>query len=238
MSTSPKTLARVAGFLYLVVAAGGTFAESVRSSMRVAGDAAATAANIAQHATLYRLSFGADLVDFAAFLVVGLLLYFLLKPVSGPMATAMLTINAVSVSMQALNMLNQLGALLVATDPSYTAGMTTAAAHSLVLLLADMQHQGYVIAQIFFGGYLLPLGYLVFRSGFFPKAIGIALMIGAAGYIGGGVANFVVQTSGLAVYPALVGGVAELAFLLWLIVRGTSPTAGRPVEKEKVAWSA
>jgi hypothetical protein len=235
MLPSSNALARVAGFLYLVVAVGGAFAESVRSSVRVQGDGAATAANIAQHATLYRVSFGADLVDFACFLVVGLLLYVLLKPLNGAMATAMLAINAVSVAMQALNMLNQLGALLVATDPAYSAGMTPAAAQSLVMLLADLQHQGYVIAQIFFGGYLLPLGYLVYRSGFFPRAIGIALMIGGGGYIAGVVANFIVSTSSLAVYPALVGGLAELVFLLWLITIGARPKAAR---KEKLSWSA
>jgi hypothetical protein len=234
---SSRALARSAGLLYLVVAVGGAFAEAVRSSVRVPGDGAATTANIVQHATLYRLGFGADLVDFACFLVVGILLYVLLRPVNAAVATAMLTINAVSVAMQALNMLNQLGALLVATDPAYTAGMAPAAAQSLVMLLADLQHQGYVIAQVFFGGYLLPLGYLVFRSGFFPRALGVALMVGAGGYLAGVVANFIVATSGLAVYPAVVGGLAELAFLLWLIVVGARPAASA-AGKEGLAWSA
>ncbi len=222
--TSSNRLARSAGVLYLLVAVGGGFAESVRSSVRVPGDAAATAANIVQHATLFRAGFAADLIDFACFLGVGLVLYVILKPVNGPIATAMLTINAVSVAMQALNMLNQLGALLVATDPTYTAGMTPAAAQGLVMLLVDLQHQGYVIAQIFFGGYLLPLGYLVYRSGFFPKAIGILLMIGAVGYVAGVVANFVAPAYNLAIYPALVGGLAELVFLLWLLVMGAQRT--------------
>lgn len=218
--SSRNTLARLAGLLYLLVAVGGGFAESVRSSVRVPGDGAATAANIVQHATLFRIGFAADLIDFACFLGVGLLLYVILKPVNGPVATAMLTINAVSVAVQALNMLNQLGALMVATDPVYTAGMTPAATHGLVLLLVDMQHQGYVIAQIFFGAYLLPLGYLVYRSEFFPKTIGIALMVGAGGYVAGVVANFVAPESSVPVYPALVGGLAELVFLLWLLVVG------------------
>jgi hypothetical protein len=222
---SRNRLARAAGLLYLVVALGGGFAESVRSSVRVPGDAAATAAGIAQHATLFRAGFAADLIDFTCFLGVGLILYALLKPVSGPIAVSMLVINAVSVAMQALNLLNQLGALLVATDPAYTAGMGSAAANDLALLLLDLQHQGYVISQVFFGLYLLPLGYLVYRSGWFPRPLGVALMFGAGGYVAGVAANFVAPGSSLAIYPALIGGLAELLFLLWLLARGIGPTA-------------
>jgi len=223
--SSTNRLARAAGLLYLVVAVGGGFAEYVRSTVRVPGDGAATAAAIAQHATLFRAGFGADLVDFTCFLGVGLLLYVLLKPVNGPIAVSMLVINAVSVAMQALNMVNQLGALLVATDPAYTAGMGSAAAHDLALLLLDLHHQGYVIAQIFFGLYLLPLGYLVYRSGWFPRALGVALMLGAGGYVAGVAANFVLPGSTLPIYPALAGGLAELLFLLWLLARGVADTA-------------
>lgn len=223
--SSRNRLARAAGLFYLVVAVGGGFAEYVRSSVRVPGDAAATAAAIVQHGTLFRVGFAADLVDFTCFLAVGLILYTLLKPVNGPVAVSMLVINAVSVAMQALNMLNQLGALLVATDPAYTAGMGPAAAHDLALLLLDLQHQGYVIAQIFFGLYLLPLGYLVYRSGWFPRAIGIALMVGAGGYVAGVAANFIAMAASVAIYPALVGGLAELLFLVWLLARGTGPAA-------------
>jgi len=234
---SRTRLARLAGLLYLIVAVGGAFAESVRSSVRVAGDAAATAANIVQHATLYRIGFATDLLDFTCFLGVGLVLYFILRPVNGPIAIAMLTINAVSVAMQALNMVNQLAALLVATDPGYTAGMTPAAAQGLVLLFADLQHQGYVIAQIFFGLYLLPLGYLVYRAGFFPKAIGVFLMVGAGGYVLGVVANFIAPASSLPVYPALIGGLAELLFLLWLLVIGAE-NSPKNLMKGALTWKA
>src|SRR5215471_11907574 len=180
---STTTLARVAGILYLFVAVGGGFAESVRTSTTVSGDAAATAANVVQRATPFHVAFVADLVDFTCFLGVGLLLYAILKAVDPRVAVAMLVINAVSVAIQALNMLNHVGALLVATNPSFTAGMSPEASHSLVLLFLEMHRQGYLIAQIFFGGYLLPLGYLVYRSGMFPKALGVVLMVGCGGYL-------------------------------------------------------
>jgi hypothetical protein len=225
--TSTKVLARTAGLLYLAVAIGGGFAESVRSGVRVADNPAATAANVIGHAGLFRLGFVADLIDFTCFLAVGLLLYTILKPVSARIALTMLVINAVSIPIQALNMLNQLAALLVATKPSYTAGLSVETSHSLVLLFLDLQHQGYLIAQIFFGLFLLPLGYLVYRSGFFPRLLGILLMIGSGGYVASIGATYAAPgfESSLSLYFGLVGGAAELLFLLWLLIKGATPPA-------------
>lgn len=218
---STRTLARLGGFLYLAVAVFGAFSQSVRLSVKVPGDAAATAANIVQHATLFRIAFATDLVDFTCFLGVGLVMYAILKQVRPKVALAMLVINAVSVAIQALNMLNHLGALLVATEPGYTAGLSPEASHSLVTLLLNMHQQGYLIAQIFFGLYLLPLGYLVYRSGFFPKVLGVVLMIGCFGYVAGvPVSFFSSAESSLSLYFGLVGGLAELLFLLWLLIMG------------------
>ncbi len=226
--SSSKTLARLAGILYLIVAVGGGFSEYVRLSVRVRGDAAATAANVAEHASLFRLGFVADLVDFACFLAVGLLLYAILKPAGPRIAVSMLALNAVSVAIQALNMLNHLGALLVATDRTYTTGLSSDTVAGLVALLLDMHAQGYLIAQIFFGLFLLPLGYLVYRSGLFPRVLGRILMIGSGGYVAGVVATYLSPgfESSLAVYFGIAGGLAELTFLVWLLIAGVndSPT--------------
>ena len=214
--TSTRTLARVAGALYLLVAVGGGYAEAVRTSLRVSGNAAATTANIAQHAQLFRIALAADLLDFVCFLGVGLVLYALLKPVSPQAALAMLVINAVSVAMQAINMTMHAAALLVATASGYGAATPSA------LLFLDLHQQGYLASQVFFGLYLLPLGYLVYRSGLFPKLLGIVLMVGCAGYLAGVVASYLSPTlqSSLATYFGLLGGVAELGFVLWLLLFG------------------
>ena len=110
--TSEKRLARIAGLLYLIVAVCGGFSELyVRSSVHVPGDAAATADNISASATLFRIGALTDLVSVACFLVLALVLYGLLKPVSAKAAMAMLVFNAVSVAIMTANMLNHLGAL-------------------------------------------------------------------------------------------------------------------------------
>ncbi len=214
---SIKNLARVGGVLYLAVAVAGGFSEYVRTSNTVAGDAAATAANLAAHATLFQVAFAADLADLPLFLAVGIILYVVLRPVNAPLALAMLVLNAVSVPIQAINMLSHAGALLAATNGSFGVGGPDA-----VLFLLDIRRIGYLIAQIFFGLYLLPLGYLVYRSGSFPRALGLILMAGAAGYVGGVAASFAATglESGVATYFGLIGGLAELVFLLWLVVKG------------------
>ena len=236
---SKTTLARVGGLLYLLVAVFGGFAEYVRTSSYVPNDAAATAANVVQHSTLFHVAFVADVLDLPAFIVVGLILYVLLRPVNASLAVAMLVINAVSIAIQGLNMLNHVAALLIATDPSFTAGLSTRSSQALVLFMLDMHRLGYLIAQIFFGGYMLPLGYLVYRSGFFPKVLGVFLIIGGSSYLVGLFATFAAQsfTSSLATPLGLVGGLAELAFLLWLLVFGVRGQTTSEV-KGALGWSA
>lgn len=236
---SQKNLARVAGSLYLLVAVFGGFAEYVRTSSYVPNDAATTTANVVQHSTLLHVAFVADVFDLPAFLGVGLILYVLLRPVNAPLAVAMLVINAVSIAIQGLNMLNHVGALLVATDPTFTSGLSTQSSQALVLFMLDMHRIGYLIAQVFFGLYLLPLGYLVYRSRFFPKALGIILVAGSAGYLFGVVVAFASAgfTSSLATAFGLVGGLAELAFVLWLLVFGVRVQTTSEV-KGALRWSA
>lgn len=238
---STKNLARVAGLFYLIVAAAGGFAESVRTNATVAGDAAATAANVQSHQALFRIAFAADLLDLPFFLAVGVIMYVLLKPVSAPGAIGMLVLNAVSVAVQALNMLGHAGALLVATDPQFTAGLSAATSQAIVLFLLDMHRIGYLVAQVFFGLYLLPLGYLVYRSGLFPRVLGWILIAGAAGYAAGVLVSFAAAgfESGLGTYFGLAGGLAEIVFLLWLIVRGVDDRSAQPgLGREALGWSA
>lgn len=225
---STKTLARPAGFFYLVVAVCGGFSQFfVRSAVTVHGNAAATAANIVSHATLFRAAFIADLLAFTCFLVAGLLLYAILKSVDPRLAFAMLVLNAVSVAISALNMLNHLGALLVATDSSYTAGLGSRASHGIVMLLLNLHQQGYLIAQIFFGLFLLPLGYLVYKSGLFPRVLGAILMVGSAGYLAGVVAVYLSPgfDSSLSSVFGMVGGIAEMLFIAWLLIRSAKEPA-------------
>ena len=222
-------LARVAGLLYLILAACGGWAElAVRSAIRVPGDAAATAANVVAHASQMRLALAADLVNITCFLLVALVMYAILKPVDGRIALAMVVFNAVAVAILGVNLLNHLGALLVATEPGYAVGLDAERSAALVTLLLDMHRHGYHVAQIFFALWLLPLGYLVYRSGFFPRVLGVLLMIGCGGYLAGLVVTYLAP--GFESIFALPAGLAEVLFLLWMLVRGARSAPAAPRE--------
>jgi hypothetical protein len=217
-----RTLARTAGVLYLLVALCSMFAELyVRSAIVVPGDAAATADNIRASATLFRLGFVVDLVQATCFLLTAMALYLLLRHVNRLVAAAMVTLVAVSVAIMCLNLLNQLVALSIATDGDYASALGPAGSDALAALFAEMQHDGFLIAQMFFGLWLLPLGYLVVRSGYVPRVLGVLLALGGVGYLVDLFARFLAlgaaeRISPFVLAPALVG---EVAFVAWLLVK-------------------
>jgi hypothetical protein len=222
---SSRQLARLAGALYLILAACGGFSELfVRSSIKVSGDAAATADNIRASAALFRLGFVTDVVNITCFVLLALALYVLLAPVNNRIAAAFVIFNLIAVAIMGANLLNHAGALAVATDPMYATALGASSADALALLFLNLHGQGYLIAQIFFGLWLLPLGYLVYRSGYFPRVLGIMLMIGCFGYLAHVVVILISPDfeSGLAPFLALAGGLAEILFLLWLLVKGAN----------------
>ena len=229
---SPRTLARLTGVLYLLVAIFGGFAQMVaRSSVLVIGDAAATADNIRASEAMFRFGFVADVVNVVCFLGVGLLLFVILAPVSRNWSRAFLALNAIAVAIMGVDLVNHAGALIVATDPSYASTLGADAADALAALFLEIHRYGYLVAEVFFGLWLAPLGVVVYRSGYFPRVLGIGLVIGAAGYL----ASFAITVaspgfeSGPALMLAIPGGLAEVAFLLWLLVRGAdvAPPAAR-----------
>lgn len=227
--TPQVRLARTAGLYYLVVAVCGGFAHVVRTQVYVPGDAAATAANVVADASLVRLSFAADLMSatFMVFLV--LALYRLLQHVDRSTARLMVTLVAVFVGIICLNLVSQFGALAVATEPAYAGGFGPAGSESMVLLLMELQHTGYLVAQIFFGLWLFPLGKLAYRSGMFPRAIGVLLMAATVAYVVDVGMQFLAPDgaaagSGVAVVPIVVLG--EVSMLGYLLVKGVrSPVA-------------
>ncbi|MCW2804435.1 MAG: conserved rane protein of unknown function [Propionibacteriaceae bacterium] len=221
---APRRLARTAGVYYLVVAVLGAFAHIVRTQVFVAGDAATSTRNVVADAALVRLSFMADLVQATFLLFVVLALYRLLKQVNKNLARAMVMFVVVAVAITCLNMAHQLGALVVATDPTYATALGTGGSDALVLLLLDLQHTGYLIAQIFFGLWLFPLGMLAYRSGAFPRPIGLVLMLATPAYLADVVLQFLAPTLAGAISPIIIAIVilSEVSMLAYLLIRGVS----------------
>jgi hypothetical protein len=215
MMTTDKNLARLAGVFYLVVAVTGGFSELiVRDSLIEAGNAAATADNIATSAGFFRAAFASDLVNITFFVLAALALHALLRTTDSRIALAMVVFNAVAAAIMSVNMINHFAALRIATSARQS--------DALVMLFADMHSSGYAIAQIFFGLWLLPLGYLVYKSGFFPRALGVALMVGAFSYLTELLAGFLFPdlSKSLLLAIAMPAALAEVSLIAWLLAKG------------------
>jgi hypothetical protein len=221
LMTGSKRLARVAGALYLLMAVLGGIAQlGVRADIRVPGDAAATAANIAANPTLFRVSLVADIATATTFVFVGVALYLLFRHVDRHAAGALVVFVAVGAGMILANLAFHHAALLVATDPAYGA-LGAQSSDGLVLLLLDMHDHGYTIAGVFFGLWLLPLGYLAYQSGRFPRVLGI-LLVGAGGsWIVGTLVAFLWPDLPAVVHTIIAAPtVAEFWMIAYLVTKG------------------
>jgi len=180
--TSPLLIARVAGFLYLLVVPLGIFS-ILTSRLVVPADAATTAKNIMGSELVFRLGIVSVLLATIVLILVVLVLYKLLKPVNKSMALLMVMFLLVGASIAMLTELNQFAALLLLSGADYLKVFTTEQLQALALLFLRLYDRGGDIAYIFWGLWLFPLGYLVFKSGFFPRILGVLLMISCFGYL-------------------------------------------------------
>ncbi|HEX9337330.1 MAG TPA: DUF4386 domain-containing protein [Pseudonocardiaceae bacterium] len=224
---APRTLARIAGVLYLLLI-GAAFNEGfVVPRLVHAGDATTTADDIRASAALFRFGVVGDLLAGTIWLLLAMSLYLLLRHVHQLAAAAMVAFAAVGCAIQVLNQLNQYTALTIATDGTYTHAFGSTGANGLTLLFAGMQQSGYLIDAMFFGLWLLPLGYLVVKSGYFPRALGVLLIVGGFSYIADLFA-IVFDLGGLGTILLVPAGLSELSFLLWLLIKGVPRDLSRP----------
>jgi hypothetical protein len=234
---APRRLARIAGLLYLLVAIFGGFAEGVvEPKMYVAGNAAATAGNVVANAGLVRMAVVSDLVDQTLFVFLALTLYLLLQHVNQSAARAVVVLVALAAGITCLNTVFEFEGLRVATGAVNLGSIGTAGPQALVLLLLDAQHYGIFIAQIFFGLWLMPLGYLAYQSrGMFPKWLGVLLIVGGACYLVDLLAQFLGPAVGQTIhgYITIPSAIAEILMALYLLVIGvrTAKPSMQPEER-------
>ena len=219
---SPKRVARIAGIFYLLVAIFGGFAEGFADpKMYVAGNAAATAANVLSNLGLVRLSVASHFLDATLLLLTAMAYYSLLQHVDKNIARAMLVFVIVAAGIKSLNAVFQFEALQVATNSSYVDAFGAAGSNALVLLLLDIQHYGTLSAQVFFGLWLAPLGYLAYKSGLFPKALGVTLVAATVYYLVHLITAFLVPDFHKQIQPfILIVIIAEVWLLGYLLIVG------------------
>jgi hypothetical protein len=218
--TNPNRTARIAGLLYIIPFVLSFLAIFLRQDLIVPGDAIATASNLNASELTFRLSIVSDLLVQVVFVILVLLLYKLLKPVSKNIAALMVILFLVGVPIAMLNMLNQYAALVLFSGSEYLNSFTTDQLGSLAVLFYEMHEIGIIIAYIFWGLWLFPLGYLVYKSGFLPRIIGILLMISCFGYLIDFSAFFMFPGSNVTIN--MFTGWAELILCLWLLIKGVN----------------
>jgi Domain of unknown function (DUF4386) len=227
--SSPKRLARTAGLLYLIVAVFAAFAFNYATgTVYVPGDAAATAQKLMANGGLVRAGVAADLIQAMTWIFTAMALYLLLRRRNEDWARAMVILVAVGAGIVCVKQVFPVAALPVATEPSFAAAFGAAGSNALALLLLDLHHYGSLIAEIFMGLWLVPLGYLAYASGMFPRAMGVLLVVGGAGYVAGSLAGLLDPASGEAFNRSamLLPTIAEVWLLGYLLVKGArSPSA-------------
>lgn len=224
--TSIKTTARVAGALYLILLPLGIFGMFATSNLVVPGDAARTAGNIMASESLFRLSIVSALLVQVLNIFVVLALYRLLAPAGKGLASAMVVLILVAVPIAMLNELNNLAILLLLNNGAvYLGSFTPAQVQALVPLFLDLHKLGVSIASIFWGLWLFPMGYLVIKSGFLPRILGVLLIIGCLGYL---VESFsALLLPGLQINVALFTFWGEVLLPLWLLIKGVDVERNR-----------
>ncbi len=225
---SQEQAARIAGLGYLIIIVAGIFAEVViRSRLIVPGDAAATAAGILSSESLFRTSIAADLVMLTFDVVVAVALYVLLKPVSRTLSLLAASFRLVHTTIYGVTLLNLMFVLVLLGGAEYLAVFEPQQLHALVLLFLEGHSIGYALGLVFFGLHCLVLGYLILRSGYFPKVLGVLLIIAAAGYLTDSFAHVLLRDYEayetifyvIVFAPAFI---AELSLCLWLLFKGAN----------------
>ena len=212
MNSINKT-ARIAGFLYLLLLPLGILGILyVPATLIVPEDTAVTASNIMANETLFRLGMVSALLVQVVNIFVVVFLYKLLNPVNKNMARMMVIFILIGAPIAMVNELNNAGVLLLleSGEPAY----------GLMALFLELHEYGIQIAGIFWGLWLFPMGYLVFKSNYIPKIIGVLLMIGCFGYL--------IDSFTFLLFPDLGYTVAQFTFIgelllpLWLVVKGVN----------------
>ncbi|HEV3101196.1 MAG TPA: DUF4386 domain-containing protein [Candidatus Dormibacteraeota bacterium] len=231
--------ARVAGILYIASSVPGFFRLIyIPSALFVAGNAAATAGNIAAHESLFRIGIVAYLVCNALWIFVVLDLYRLLKRVDRTLAWLLVILGLVVVPIAFVNSANDVAALLFIRGGDVLAVFDQSQRDGIAVLFLNLHHQVDLAFDLLGGLWFIPLGLLVYRSRFLPRLLGVWLLLACIGYESISFSGFLfpayADTVSRLAGPALT---AEVATMLWLTIRGVNEKTAAP-QPQSAAQSA
>ena len=221
---SNKRTARIAGLLYLIIVFCGIFSlKYVPSKLIVQGNGLATIRNISTSETLFRLGILSELIGDILFILLPLVLYKLFMEVNKTHALLMVSLIIPGILISFVNLLNKFVVLTLISKADYLKVFATNYLQAQILLYLDFYNNGNFIAQIFWGLWLFPFGYLVFKSRFLPKVLGILMMAGCFGYLINFIGSFLFLQYDETIIPryiTLPASIGELGTCLWLLIMG------------------
>ena len=216
--------ARVAGLLYLIVVLMGMFSLAyVPSQLVLSGDAAGVVASFQRNETLYRFGIMASVLCYTTFLLLPLALYRLLAEYGKIAGALMVGFAVVSVPLSFFNVLHQFEILSLLHAADYMQPFSAAQVNALIMSVLEKYRAGLLFSKIFWGLWLAPFGYLVYKSGILPKLLGVLLMLGCLGYLVdffGALLQPQYRETLLASYAGLPAAVGEIGICLWMLVMG------------------
>ena len=227
-SAPSKATARVAGVLYLLSGLSGVYSYVyLPTAFIVPADGRATAARIASRPIAYNLGIVADIVGQILLVWCVLALYALFRDTNRSHARLMVVFVVLAAAVQFANAFNLLAPTVLLSGTDYLSPFSAPQVDALALAFLRLRVTGMLVTQVFWGLWLLPFGLLVMRSGFIPRILGAALIVAAAGYLLATASYFLIPVHGhIVTHVALpVGGAAETAMIVWLIVKGVRSRA-------------
>jgi len=233
-TVSLRQIARIAGVLYLVIIIAGMFGGLTRESLLVSGDPVATAENVIASEGLFRTTILADLIMVLADVAIGVAFFYLLKPVNKGLSLLSAGFRLAQAAALGINLLTLFIVLQFLSGDVAAIGAENAQAQAYVFFNAH--GIGYNLALMFFAASILIQGYLVYISGYFPRLLGILLMIASAGYLIDNTASFILPNyadyAEMFQMIVMVAFPVELIMALWLLVRGVRTKAVPSAEIE------
>lgn len=220
---APNRVARLTGGFYLAFILASVLADTLGHIGL--GESEQVYETLVTDTGSFRLALLVAFVSAFLFLMAAWGLYVLLRPVNRHLALLFLLLNAVGVAIQCASMLPLISALLQTDGPSNMQAYSAEQLEALAYLSIDLYQTGFVTAQLFFGTWLFPLGYLVYRSGFLPRFLGALLILDGFGVLIWFVQGLLLPTHESIIYPGLaVSFVAEVGLALWLLIKGVKVT--------------
>jgi hypothetical protein len=221
---SPQLYARAAGVLYLIEIALAFAVNPVWSTLIGAGGVSVTAAQIAAPLSPWRLAFAGEVLTYVCYATIAVLLYALLRPVNPILALLSAFLMLAHAGIGAATALGRLAAVSLLSGSGDLAAIDPRQLQALASFALQLHNDGHDVALVFFAFHCAVLGYLIYRSGYLPKAFGVLFLFASLCLLTSIATAFLVPAINAKIFPAIVLPffLTQLSFALWLTIMGVN----------------